>query len=189
MIRTLCAALALLALGACTALLPCGSSGVPGPFESYAQAETAANAITAFKTPVALLAPMGFDTGAGTNVTRVPYPDIIGRLVPHPGVPLQELDPGIRQCIQAQQRCQAWLFHFEEQDRRREGSFWLDFFNIRRTTHVQGWWIDVLVVAADGVVVFRNTAGQPRTDRTNRDTNPLGPFQPAGEGAGAVLLR
>jgi len=55
-------------------------------------------------------------------------------------------------------------------------------------TNIKGWWIDVMVVAADGVVVFRNTAGQPNTDRIDRDTNPLGPFQPAGEGAGAVLL-
>ena len=188
MIRILCAALATIALGACTSLLPHGSSGVPGPFESYAQAEAAAGAITAFNTRVAQLGAMGFDTEAGRNVTRVPYPDIIGRLVPHPGVPLQDLDPGIRQCIQAQQRCQAWLFHFERQDRRREGSFWLDFCNLRRVTNIKGWWIDVMVVAADGVVVFRNTAGQPNTDRIDRDTNPLGPFQPAGEGAGAVLL-
>lgn len=177
-----------LVLAGCTTLLPRGSSGVPGPFATYDQAQAAAARIVPFSTRTQQLKDLGFDPDGGANVTLVPYPDIIGRLVPHPGVPLQELDPGIRQCIQAQQRCRAWLFRFEHQDRRREGSFWLDFFNIRRVTSVTGWWIDVMVVSADEVVVFRNMAGQARTDRTDRQTNPLGPFQPAGEGAGAALL-
>ena len=44
-------------------------------------------------------------------------------------------------------------------------------------------------VRADGTVLFRNISGQPHVERLVKERNPLGPFQPAGEGAGAVLLR
>jgi hypothetical protein len=49
--------------------------------------------------------------------------------------------------------------------------------------------MDALVVVTDGKVLFRNHGGQPQIDRTERQVNPLGPLQPAGESAGAVLLR
>ena len=42
--------------------------------------------------------------------------------------------------------------------------------------------------AADGTVLFRNYAGQARTDRVEKQVNPLGPFQPAGEAVGAAAL-
>ena len=47
------------------------------------------------------------------------------------------------------------MFHYEREDRRREGSFWLDFLNVRRTTNIKGWWFDALIVVTDGKVLFR----------------------------------
>lgn len=176
-------------LGGCASLLPRGSSDTPSTFASFEQAEAAALKITAFSTRVSELKALGFDPQEGRNVTRIPYPDIVGRLAPHPGVPLDSLDPGIRQCILAQSSCHAYLLHFERQEHHREGSFWSDFFNIRRVTYVKGWWFDALVVVSNGTVLFRNVAGQAHTDRVDRQTNPLGPFQPAGESAGSALIR
>ena len=80
------------------------------------------------------------------------------------------------------------LFHFAREDRKREGGFWRDFLNIQRTTSIKGWWFETLVVVSGDAVLFRNIAGQPNVDRVERQTNPLGPLQPAGEGAGALLL-
>ena len=68
MIRAIGMAVAAMLLAGCTSLLPHGSSGVSGPFASYAQAESAANAITSFSTRVTQLPAMGFDTQAGRNV-------------------------------------------------------------------------------------------------------------------------
>ncbi len=104
-------------------------------------------------------------------------------------MPFEILDPGIRQCIEAQTACRGYVFHFERQDRRREGNFWPDFLNLRRTTYVTGWWFDALIVVTDGKVLFRNFAGQANTDKVEQQVNPLGPFQPAGESAGAALIR
>jgi len=179
----------LAALSGCSSLLPRGSSDTSSPFTSFEQAQAAAEKIVALQTRTSDLKAFGFDLQATKNVTLIPYPDIVARLAPHPGVPLTELDPGVRQCILAQSACRAYLFHFERQDRRREGSFWLDFLNIRRMTAVKGWSFDALVVVSDGTVLFRNFGGQASIDRVEKQTNPLGPLQGSGEAAGAALLR
>jgi len=177
------------ALAACSSMLPRGRTDTPAGFDNFEQAQAAVTRIVALQTPVSELKSMGFDLQAGDNVTLIPYPDIVGRLAPNSNVPLDKLDPGIRMCIEAQAACRGYLFHFERQDRKREGGFWMDFLNVRRTTYISGWWFDALIVVSDGTVLFRNYAGQASTDRVERQVNPLGPFQPAGESAGAALIR
>ena len=178
-----------LGLSACTSLLPRGSSSAPGGFASFEQAQAAAQRIVPLETRFQELKGLGFDPEDGANVTQIPYPDLVARLAPYSSLPLSALDPGVRKCVEAQAGCRGYLFNFEQQDRKRIGGFWLDFLNIRRTTHVTGWTFQAMVVVSDGTVLFRNAAGQPRIDRTDSQRNPLGPFQPAGESAGAVILR
>lgn len=177
-----------IALGGCTSMLPRGSSDTPSPFESFAEAQTAAERIVPFKTSVDQLAALGFDTRDGRNVTVIPYPDIVARLAPYSGVPLEQLDAGVRACIVARRECQGYLFRFEREDRRRQGNFLSDFLNVRRVTHVTGWRFEALLVVSERTVLFRNVAGNAHVERVERQTNPLGPFQPAGERAGSLLL-
>ena len=176
-------------LAGCHSLLPRGSADTPAGFTSFGDAEAAATKVVGLQTRTAELKGLGFDPVAGTNVTLIPYPDIVARLAPYPGVPVERLDQGIQQCIEAKSACRGYLFHFERQDRKRKGSFWLDFLNIHRTTYITGWWFDTLIVVSDGVVLFRNYGGQASTDRVEDQVNPLGPFQPAGESAGFQLIR
>lgn len=187
--RILAAAALAALLAGCTAMLPRGSTDAPSPFATFKDAQQAAEKIVPFKTPSSELAKLGFDAEDGRNVTVIPYPDIVARLAPYSGVPLDQLDPGIRTCILAKTACRGYVFRFQKEDRTREGGFWADFLNVTRETHVRGWWFEALVVVNDGTVLFRNVSGQPRVERLVRERNPLGPFQPAGEGAGAVILR
>lgn len=180
--------LVLLLLGGCASLLPRGSTDTPSPFADFEQARQAAERIVPFRTRADELGALGFDPAEGRNVTLIPYPDLVARLAPYSGVPLADLDPGIRECILAKFECRAYLFHFEREDRKRQGGFWGDFFNVHRVTSIQGWRFDALVVVSRGMVLFRNWGGQARTDRVETQINPLGPFQPAGEGAGSLLL-
>lgn len=175
-------------LAGCTTMLPRGSSDTPSPFSSYAEANAAADRIVPFQTQVRQLAPLGFDPQQGKNVTVIPYPDILARLAPYSGVPLDQLDPGIRACISIKTQCRGYVFRFERQDRRREGNFLYDFFNVERVTHVTGWRFEALVVVGDDAVLFRNVAGEPSVERVEKYKNPLGPFQPAGESAGSLLI-
>lgn len=177
------------ALSACTSLLPKSSTMTSPRFTSFEEARSAAEQIRPLTTPIQELESLGFDILAGQNVTLVPYPEIIVRLTPHPAVPINLLDPGTRRCIDIQMACRGYVFRFEREDRKREGSFFLDFFNVRRTTHLTGWRFEALIVVSDDTVLFRSYSGQARIERVDRQTNPLGPFQPAGEGAGALLLK
>lgn len=178
-----------LGLSACSSLLPRGASDNATPFLTFAEAQAAADKIVPFQTRTSELASLGFDYNEGRNVVRIPYPDLLSRLAPYPGVPMDALDPGIRQCILARGECRAYVFRFERRDRKRIGGFWYDFFNIRRITHVTGWWFEALVVVTDGTVLFRNFAGQAQIDQMERSINPLGPLQPAGEAAGSLLKK
>lgn len=186
--RLFTVAIACAALSACTPLLPSSSSRTPSRFTSFESAQEAVARIVPLETRFSELKDMGIDPD-GSNVTLIPYPDIVARLAPYPALPLPLLDPGVRKCVEDQAACRGYQFHFERQGRRRTGSFWLDFLNIRRTTEVTGWSFDALVIVSNGTVLFRNYAGQAQIDHVERQSNPLGPLQPAGEAAGAILKR
>jgi len=188
-LRLIIIVLACVTLTACTSLLPRSSSRTPGRFANFESAQDAAQRIVPLETRFSELKDLGFDPDGGSNVTLIPYPDIVARLAPYPALPLPLLDPGVRKCVEDQAACRGYLFHFERQDRHRTGSFWLDFLNVRRTTEVTGWSFDALVIVSNGTVLFRNYAGQAQIDRVERQSNPLGPLQPAGEAAGAILRR
>ena len=187
--RLILCVLAGAALGACTSLLPRASSDAGTGFSSFEEARVAAERIVPLKTSIQALGDLGFNIERGQNASLISYPEIVVRLTPHPGVPINLLDAGRRQCIDIQRACRGYVFRFEREDRKREGGFWLDFFNISRTTHLTGWRFEALIVVSEEMVLFRNFSGQARIERVERQRNPLGPFQPAGEGAGRLLVR
>ncbi|WP_137895754.1 hypothetical protein [Ramlibacter sp. 2FC] len=178
-----------LALAGCTPLLPKASSVAASTFDSYESAREALEKVVPYRTTFDELKALGFDPQASANVTVIPYPEVVTRLAPHPGVPLEQLEPGVRDCILAQTLCRAYVFRYGQQRRVREGGFWSDFFNFDRQVSITGWRFEGLVVVRNGVVLLRSIGGEPRTDRVDRQHNPLGPLQPAGEAAGPWLLR
>lgn len=188
-LRLFASVLLALGLAGCSGLLPRGSSVASSPFTSYEEAKEAFDRIEPYKTSVAQLAALGFDPQDSANVIRIPYPEVVARLAPHPGVPLEALDRGVRDCMLAQSACRAYVYRFSQQSRKREGEFLSDFFNFRRITHIEGWRFEAMVVARDDLVLFKNFGGEPRIDVTERQVNPLGPFQSGGEAAGGWVRR
>lgn len=173
---------------ACTSLLPSGSTESPSAFSSFDKARQALVKVVPNQTTLEGLSALGFNPQASANVSLIPYPEVVGRLVPYSAIQKEDLDPGVRACIQAQSACRGYVFRFSSEHRKREGGFWLDFLNIKRITNTTGWRFEGLVVVNDQVVLFRNYSGEERIDRTERQTNPLGPFQPAGESAGRTIF-
>jgi hypothetical protein len=178
-----------LALAGCSHLLPEQTRTVPTAFEDFAAAQRAVEQVVPFRTTVDDLRALGFDVRNSANVSRIPYPELVSRLAPNPSVPFDELDAGIRTCILSRMACEAFEFQIGRESRRRTGGFWSDFLNFTRVTSVTGWHFQALVVVREGVVLFRNYGGEPRVARTERQRNPLGPLQPAGEAAGGLVLR
>jgi hypothetical protein len=186
------ALVALLAAGlasGCAGMLPRADNEARSPFDSYDAAAAAFERIVGHTTTVAEMRALGFDPAASANVTVIPYPQLTARLSPDPGVPFEALDPGIRECLLARQACRTYEFRFGHEASRREGNFVLDFLNFRRIARVTSWHFEGLVAVRDEVVLFRSYGGEPRGDRVERQVNPLGPLQPAGEAAGQLLRR
>ena len=186
--RIACLGISLL-LGGCASLLPRGDSEQPSGFDTFEAAAQAFDKVVAYSTTVEQLKALGFDLQSSPNVTLISYPQLTGRLAPDRGVPFEAIDPGIRDCIVARLACRAYEFHLGRETSRREGNFLLDFLNFRRATRVTGWRFEGLLAVRDGVVLFRSHGGEPRTDRMERQVNPLGPLQRSGEGSGGLLVR
>lgn len=174
-------------LTGCAHLLPTERIEDRSQFESFEAAQAAIERIVPYKTTESDLVAMGLDVHASSNVVYIPYPELITRLVPHPNIPLDALDPGIRDCIAAREGCGAYEFRITRNTRQRNGNFMLDFLNFKRITAITGWRFEGLIAIRDGVVLFRNYGGEPRVDRIERQVKPLGPLQQAGEGAGRLL--
>jgi hypothetical protein len=176
-------------LAGCSHLLPGQNASGPSAFDSFASAQRAVEQVVPFKTTVDDLRTLGFDVHGSANVTLIPYPELVARLAPNPSVPFDALDAGIRECILSRMACEAFEFYVGRESRQRVGGFWEDFLNFRRVTSVTGWHFKSVIAVRNGVVLFRNYGGEPHTDRTERQNNPLGPLQPAGEAAGSLLTR
>jgi hypothetical protein len=71
----------------------------------------------------------------------------------------------------------------------RNGAFLLDWLNFKRTVEVKSWQFDAIVAVREGVVLFRNYGGAPHNERTERQFNPLGPFQGVGDSVSGLLLK
>lgn len=176
-------------LAACSNLLPRGRTDAPRPFDSFEHAAVATERIVPFQTRATQLPALGFDAEKGSNVRTIPYPDIVTRLAPYSAVAMNQLDPGIARCIEETTGCRGYVFRFEREDRKREGSLLLDLLRFRRETHTTGWWLEALVVVdTSDTVLFRNVTGQPKLGRVETQVNPLGPLQDLGESSGPILL-
>jgi hypothetical protein len=176
-------------LAGCAAMLPKGSTSARIAFDSFEAAESALARVVPYRTTLEELEALGFKVRQSPNVVHINYPDSVTRLAPNSRIPLEEMDSGIRECIAARLACQVYEFQFAHQAQRRVGNFVVDFFNFRRETTVSGWRFNALVVVKDDKVLFASHGGEPRTDRVEMRTNPLGPLQATGEVSGGWLVR
>ncbi len=167
-------------LSGCGAMLPRSHAENPSPFGNYEEAREALERVVPYHTSSAELKALGFDIQASANVELLPYPQWLSALV-HPNLPLHTVDPGIRDCIAAEQECRAYIFRYGEVDTRREGAFLADFLNFRRKTRTRGWRFQAAVLVRGDIILFRNHAGQPRIEQLELRRNPLGPLQNVGE--------
>jgi hypothetical protein len=177
----LAAALTCLLLGACASLLPTEESASRTPWGSFDEARATYERIMPMETTVSELRELGFDPYQDANIAILNYADLLRRLVGNSGVPFALLDAPLRDCLEEGEHCTAYEIDVKHIERKREGSFWLDFLTFRRTTNVSGWRSNALVVLKDDLVVYKLWGGQPTIKETEKDTRPLGPLQGLGE--------
>jgi hypothetical protein len=179
--RRFCIAAVVMAIGACSTLLPHSEAITDSPWQSFEEAQRAFDQINPHKTTVAELKRLKLDPASNPNITILNYSDVIRRFIPSPSVDASSLDAGVQECVRAATRCKGYEVDHRVLKRSRYGNFWADIFNFRRKIDIVGWRFNAMVLITDDIVVYKLTGGQPVIHENEDSKNPLGPFQGAGE--------
>ena len=150
-------------------------------FKSYNDVQTAYQSITPGTTPASTLADMGFDAARSPNVEVLSYLGVMERFMPRDSVKFDELASPVQSCIQARDRCTAYVFRPERLHQERTGNFLLDIFGFKRTTVNYGWSAEVVLLVQDGRVAYKVMSGRPHILDFHDKVQPLGPLQDIGD--------
>lgn len=181
-----CCRLALMAIAVagCASLLPDARQETQTPWHSYAEAQQMFGKIVPGQTRLSDLQALGLVPGQTPNVALLAHADLLRRLVVSPAIDMSLLDPGLQECITAHQTCFAYEIEQLHLTRTRNGNFWLDFLNFKRSVDVSGWQFDAIVVIKNDLVVYKLWSGKPSIHQLEEEHSPLGPLQ----GLGSSML-
>jgi hypothetical protein len=153
-------------------------------FKSYDQVQIAYKQISPGVTRESQLGELGFDAASTPNVEVLSYLGVIERFMPRDSVKFDSLDPQVQSCIEARDRCTAYVFRPERLHQQRTGNWFLDILGFERTTVSYGWSAEVVLLMQDGRVAYKVMSGRPRIQDYHDNVQPLGPLQDLG---GAVM--
>jgi len=109
--------------------------------------------------------------------------------MPNTNITKDDLDDGLRNCIEAKDSCLAYEIKLHKIRSKREGNLMLDLFRFRREARQTGWRFSALIVLVDDLVVYKLWDGKPLIDGEVYKRNPLGPLQePADVASDAALV-
>ncbi|HUJ02502.1 MAG TPA: hypothetical protein VLW75_02615 [Rhizomicrobium sp.] len=162
-------------------LLPSQTDDQNTHFQSYDDVEAAYEAVRPGQTPASDLSKEGFDSAHSPNVEVLSYLGVIERFMPRNSISFDELDPAVQSCIEARERCTAYVFHPGRLHQERTGNFLLDLFGFERTTVSTGWQAEVVFLVQDSRVAYKVMLGKPNIDTSRDLVQPLGPLQDFGD--------
>jgi len=162
-------------------LLPRAEIVAESPWRSFGEAQQTFDHIIAYQTTVEDLRKLKLDPLQNANITLLNYSDVLRRFIPSPATDMQDLDPGVQDCIKARSACKGYEVDQKTMTRRRYGNFWADFLNFKRKVDIVGWRFNGVILIRDELVVYKLTGGQPSIHEHEENKNPLGPFQGMGE--------
>jgi hypothetical protein len=171
------------ALAGCSALLPKStetSGDAKTAWHSYQEAETTFARITPGKTTVDELRVQHLDPRANANMRVVPRYEIVQRFMVNSTMTLDDLDAGVRECLEAKEACTGWEIDQQAMQKKRTGNAALDMLKVHRETQNSGWRFCGLLLMRDGVVIYKLTSGQPGILEIAHDQDPLAPLQIVG---------
>lgn len=160
-----------------------------GAFQTYNDVAQAYATIVPGETREADLSKIGFDAASQPNAETISYLGVIERFMPRDSIRFDHLAKPVRVCIQAQDRCSAYVFHPSRLEQERTGSIFLDIMGFERTTIDHGWAAEVVLLVQDGRVAYKVMSGKPHIEGYHDDIQPLGPLQDLGVRAVSVSGR
>jgi hypothetical protein len=186
--KTMANAFVAFILSGCAALLPGGRQETVAPWDSFEEAKASYDRIEPYVTRLNDLHELGYDPKQTPNVAILNYSQVVKTAVPQPSFSIDDQPQGIRDCIRAENRCIGYSLEQSQIRRKRVGNFFLDFLNFDRETLITGWRFNALIVVIDGTVVYKQWSGQPMVRQVDRNRNPLGPFQSAGDAKNVLQM-
>ncbi len=160
----------------CATLLPKSKSVTEAPWKTFEEVKRTYDSIEPGRTTLQELKEVGYDPYVNPNVTVLNYSDVLSKYAPN-AVRDEFLEPGIRECLQSQNNCSAYLLDHRQIRRDRVGNFLLDIVNFKRRTSVTGWRFGAVVVVVGDRVVHKSWNGVPAISEVEESLNPLGPLQ------------
>lgn len=181
-VRVIASLLITLALVGCggLGLLPYQSDVQNSTFQSYKAVQTAYREITPGATPASDLSQLGFDATRSPNVEVLSYLGVIERFMPRDSIRFDNLAPAVQSCIDARDRCTAYVFRPARLHQERRGSFFLDVLGFQRQVVNYGWSAEVVLLVQDGRVAYKVMSGKPNIEDSHDSVQPLGPLQDIG---------
>jgi hypothetical protein len=177
-VRLILVLVATLAAG-CASLLPKSKSETEAPWKTFEESKRTFDSIEPGQTTLEELKQLGYDPYVNPNVTVLNYSDVLSKYAPN-AVRDEYLEPGIRECLQTQNKCSAYLLDHRQIRRDRVGNFFLDFINFKRRTEITGWRFGAVIVVVGDRVVHKSWSGVPAIKEVEENLNPLGPLQDNG---------
>lgn len=172
--------LTLVGCGAIGSLLPEQTETQNSGFTSYAAVKDAYGEIAPGQTLASDLSKLGFDAVRSPNVQVLSYLGVIERFMPRDSIRFDTLAPAVQNCIDARDRCTAYVFHPVHLHHVRTGNVVWDLLGFHRTTVNTGWSAEVILLVEDGRVAYKVMSGEPHIEDIHDNVQPLGPFQDIG---------
>lgn len=161
-------------------LLPHETSVNNTRFNSYSEVASAYGTIVPGETQVSDLSRIGFDSITTTNVEVLSYLGVIERFMPRDSIRFDKLDPAVQGCIEARDRCTAFVYRPQRLEQQRQGNVLLDLLGFERTVMNHGWSAEVTLLVENGRVAYKVMSGRPNIQDTSNSVQPLGPLQDLG---------
>jgi hypothetical protein len=167
----------LFSFSGCSGLLPVAKTTDRSQWDTFGQVKNSYDQIIPFATTSEDLKKLGFDPYNTPNIEILNYLAIIEKFMPNSSITKEDLDVGLKGCIEAKNACLAYELKLQKIKSKRQGNVMLDLLRFKRMSLQTGWRFSSLIVLIDDLVVYKIWDGKPRIDEEIYKKNPLGPLQ------------
>ncbi len=175
------------AVGGCKSLLPNGKTEIVSTWNSYDDAVKSLSAIVPYRATRDDVHQEGLDPRSNPAITVLHFGNVLQRFAAAALIKPEDVDPGIRDCLNAGKLCSGYAVVVKKLAQRRVGNFWLDTLSFKRETVTKGWTVEALLIFVDDRLVYALIGGQPTITDFEVRRNPLGPLQGWGDQALKIL--
>jgi len=178
MIRYTAIVLTVLLTAGCTGMLPKKTTVTHSQWDQYTQISDIGKNIHAGQS-LDDLKNIGIDVHKIPNVEHLTHLDIARRfgLIGGRRAASLKIPEGVQCMLDAAELGRGYELTVENTLQAREGGFWRDLLNFKRTTRETGWKYSILIITTDNKIQYVLHKGNPNINKITVEKNPLGPFQ------------